>query len=53
MIQSSITFFSTLEEKTCEHCGEVITEQADCYTCTCSKCDPFQAHESLVKAEAK
>jgi hypothetical protein len=51
MIQSAVEFFSTLEEKTCEQCGEVIIEQADCYSCTCSKCDPFQAHEECAKPE--
>ncbi|MNY59116.1 hypothetical protein D3C86_1955250 [compost metagenome] len=53
MIRSAIEFFTTLDEKTCEHCGEAIVEQADCYSCSCSKCDPFQAHEAFTKSETK
>lgn len=44
MVTSMNEFFEHLEPKRCTVCGEILVEQADCYVCTCEKCDPFQAH---------
>lgn len=41
-------FFDSMEQKRCEICGSVIEEQADCYTCTCEKCDTFQPHHTFT-----
>ncbi|MBP1933602.1 protein YhfH [Ammoniphilus resinae] len=34
-------FFRTLPQKCCAKCGEVVEEQADCYTTICENCHDF------------
>lgn len=46
-------FFENLEQKHCSTCGEALVEQADCYVCTCDKCDPFQAHHTFTVIQPK
>lgn len=50
-MRRSTDFFNNLQAKSCEQCGEIILEQADCYSCTCSKCDRFQAHKDLTRTD--
>jgi formylmethanofuran dehydrogenase subunit E len=38
MIQSIVEFFKNLPAKHCQHCGEQIEEQAECYGNVCHQC---------------
>lgn len=38
MIQSIVEFFKNLPAKHCQHCGEQIEEQAECYGNVCHHC---------------
>lgn len=42
MIKSSAEFFRNLPNKCCSKCGNVMEEQADCYTIICEECNDFQ-----------
>ena len=47
MLVNVIEFFKNLPAKICANCKEEFSEQHDCYTNKCNKCNVYKEHRPL------